>query len=91
MVSAVATLVILAVGAVFGLVAYAIMPGRRNVPIWAAILIGMAGMLLGTLLAKAFGVEDTPGVDWIELAIQFVLAVVGVALVAGLRSRRPAS
>jgi uncharacterized membrane protein YeaQ/YmgE (transglycosylase-associated protein family) len=84
----VATLVILVVGAVFGLIAYLIVPGRRNVPIWAAILIGMVGMLLGSLLANAFGVGDTQGIDWIELLIQFVLAVVGVALVASLRSRR---
>jgi uncharacterized membrane protein YeaQ/YmgE (transglycosylase-associated protein family) len=87
----VATLVILIVGAVFGLIAYLIVPGRRNVPIWAAILIGMAGMLLGSLLANAFGVEDTQGIDWIELLIQFAVAVVGIGLVAVLRSRRPAS
>ena len=87
----VATLVILIVGAVFGLIAYLIVPGRRNVPIWAAILIGMAGMLQGSLLANAFGVEDTQGIDWIELLIQFAVAVVGIGLVAVLRSRRPAS
>jgi uncharacterized membrane protein YeaQ/YmgE (transglycosylase-associated protein family) len=87
----VATLVILVVGTVFGLIAYLIVPGRRNVPIWAAILIGMASMLLGSLLANAFGVDDTQGIDWIELLIQFALAVAGVGLVAGLRSHRPAS
>jgi uncharacterized membrane protein YeaQ/YmgE (transglycosylase-associated protein family) len=83
----VATLVILLVGAVFGVIAYLVVPGRRNVPIWAAILLGMVGMLLGSLLANVFGVGDTQGVDWIELLIQFVLAVAGVALVAGVRSR----
>jgi uncharacterized membrane protein YeaQ/YmgE (transglycosylase-associated protein family) len=88
---AIATLVILVVGAIFGLIAYLIVPGRRNVPIWAAILIGMAGMLLGSLLANVFGVGDTQGIDWIELLIQFVLALAGVALVAGMRSRRQAS
>jgi uncharacterized membrane protein YeaQ/YmgE (transglycosylase-associated protein family) len=86
-----ATLVILVVGAVFGLIAYLVVPGRRNVPIWAAILIGMVGMLLGSLLANLFGVGDTEGIDWIELLIQFVLAVVGVALVAGMRSRHRVS
>jgi uncharacterized membrane protein YeaQ/YmgE (transglycosylase-associated protein family) len=91
MVVAVATLVILVVGVIFGLIAYLIVPGRRNVPIWVAILIGMAGMLLGSLLANVLGVGDSQGVDWIELLIQFVLAVVGVGLVAGLRSRRHAS
>jgi uncharacterized membrane protein YeaQ/YmgE (transglycosylase-associated protein family) len=88
---AVATLVILVVGAVFGLVAYLIVPGRRNVPIWAAILVGMAGMLLGSVLANAFGVGNTQGIDWIELLIQFVLAVAGVAVLAGLRSGRHVS
>ncbi len=87
---AVATLVILVVGAVFGLIAYLIV-GRRHVPVWAAVLIGMAAMLLGSLVANAFGVGDTQGIDWIELLIQFALAVFGVALVAGLRSRRHAS
>jgi uncharacterized membrane protein YeaQ/YmgE (transglycosylase-associated protein family) len=81
-----ATLVILLVGAVFGLIAYLIVPWRRNVPIWAAILLGMVGMLLGSLLANVFGIGETQGIDWIELVIQFVLAVVGVALVAGMRS-----
>jgi hypothetical protein len=59
----VATLVILVVGAIFGLIAYLIVPG----------------------------VSDTQAIDWIELLIQFVLAVAGVALVAGIRSRRQAS
>ena len=87
----IATLVILVVGAIFGLIAYLIVPGRRNVPIWAAILIGMIGMLLGSLLASVFDVSDTQGVDWIELLIQFALAVAGVALVAGMRSRHQVS
>jgi hypothetical protein len=51
----------------------------------------MAGMLLGSLPANVFGVGDTQGIDWIELLIQFVLALAGVALVAGMRSRRQAS
>jgi len=84
----VATILILVVGAVFGVLAYLVMPGRRNVPIWAAILIGVVAMVLGSLLANVFGVGDTDGVDWVELLIQLVLAVVGVAAVAGLRRSR---
>jgi len=44
--------------------------------------------LLGTLVAGLFGVADTRGVDWIELALQVGFAAGGVALVDGLRSRR---
>ena len=84
----VATILILVVGAVFGVLAYLVMPGRRNVPIWAAILIGVVAMVLGSLLANLFGVGDTDGVDWVELLIQLVLAMVGVAAVAGLRRSR---
>jgi len=84
----VATILILVVGAVFGVLAYLVMPGRRNVPIWAAILVGVVAMVLGSLLANLFGVGDTDGVDWVELLIQLVLAVVGVAAVAGLRRSR---
>jgi len=91
MVEVIATLVVLFLGALFGLIAYLLVPGRRNVPIWAAILIGMAAMVIGTLLADLLGAGDSGGVDWIELAIQFALAVAGVAAVAGLRSRRRAA
>ena len=87
----IATLLILVVGTIFGLLAYLVVPGRRNVPIWAAILIGMAAMVLGSLLANLFGVGDTRGVDWVELLIQLVVAVLGVAVVVGLRSRRRVS
>lgn len=38
--------------------------------------------------APTIGVDDTRGVDWIELALQVGRAAVGVSLVAGLRSRR---
>lgn len=88
MVVVVATLVTLVVGAIFGLIAYLIMPGRNSVPIWAAILIGMVAMPLGALLANVFGVSDTPGFDWIELLVQVSLVVAGVAVVAGVRSRQ---
>ena len=84
----IATLLILVVGTIFGLIAYLVIPGRRNVPVWAAILIGMASMVLGSLLANLFGLGDTQGVDWMELLIQLMLAVAGVAIVAGVRSRR---
>lgn len=84
----IATLLILVVGTIFGLLAYLVVPGRRNVPVWAAVLIGMAAMALGSLLANLLGVGDTQGVDWWELLVQLVLAVVGVAVVAGVRSRR---
>ena len=49
------------------------------------ILVGVVAALLGTWIASLIGVETTPGIDWIELLFQVVLAAIGVALVAGAR------
>ena len=51
-------------------------------------MIGIVAALIGTYLASLVGVQDTAGVDWIELLFQVVLAAVGVAAVSGNRSRR---
>jgi uncharacterized membrane protein YeaQ/YmgE (transglycosylase-associated protein family) len=67
-----------------------LLPGRQNIPMWLTVVVGIGAALLGTVLASAVGVRDTAGIDWVELFIQLVLAVIGVALVSGVsgRSRR---
>jgi hypothetical protein len=40
------------------------------------------------VIARAIGVADTKGIDWIELLFQVILAAIGVALVVGLGNRR---
>jgi uncharacterized membrane protein YeaQ/YmgE (transglycosylase-associated protein family) len=52
------------------------------------MVIGVVAALIGTVIARALGVARTPGIDWIELLIQVVLAAVGVALVVGIGGRR---
>jgi hypothetical protein len=37
------------------------------------------------------GVQDTPGIDWIEVVVQIVVAAVGVSLVAGMYGRKSVS
>jgi hypothetical protein len=44
--------------------------------------------LLGTFVAAAIGVDDTRGVDWIELILQIGFAAVGVAIAAAVKQRR---
>ncbi|WP_433301922.1 GlsB/YeaQ/YmgE family stress response membrane protein [Actinoplanes sp. CA-030573] len=78
----------LIVGLIIGALGRLVVPGKQNIPIWLTMVIGIVAALLGTVLARAFGVADTKGFDWIELAFQVVLAAVGVALVAGIGSRR---
>ena len=76
------------IGAIIGALARLILPGRQNIPIWLTMVIGVVAALLGTVIARAIGVADTKGVDWIELLFQVVLAAIGVALVVGLGNRR---
>jgi uncharacterized membrane protein YeaQ/YmgE (transglycosylase-associated protein family) len=78
----------LIVGLIIGALGRLVVPGRQNIPIWLTMVIGVVAALLGTVIARAVGVADTKGVDWIELLFQVVLAAVGVALVAGISGRR---
>ena len=76
------------VGLIIGALGRLVVPGKQNIKIWLTLLIGVVAALLGTLLAGLIGVDETDGIDWIELALQIALAAGGVALVAGTR-RRP--
>jgi len=78
----------LIVGLVIGALGRLVVPGKQNIPIWLTIVVGIVAALLGTVLARAFGVADTKGFDWIEFLFQVVLAAIGVALVAGIGTRR---
>ena len=78
----------LIVGLIIGALGRLVVPGKQNIPIWLTLVIGVVAALLGTVLAKAVGVNDTSGVDWIELLFQVVLAAIGVAIVAGSGRRR---
>jgi uncharacterized membrane protein YeaQ/YmgE (transglycosylase-associated protein family) len=78
----------LIVGLIIGALGRLVVPGKQNIPIWLTLVIGVVAALLGTVIARAFGVANTNGVDWIELLFQVVLAAIGVALVAGVGGRR---
>ena len=76
------------VGAIIGALGRLVLPGRQNIGIVATILVGIVAALIGTVIAGALGVRHTPGIDWIQLIIQVVLAAIGVALIAGAGGRR---
>ncbi|MGC4893689.1 GlsB/YeaQ/YmgE family stress response membrane protein [Micromonospora sp. DT31] len=76
------------IGLIIGALGRLVVPGKQNIPIWLTLLIGVVAAILGTLVAGAFGVDDTGGVDWIELALQVVFAAIGVAIFAGMYGRR---
>lgn len=76
------------VGLVIGALGRLFAPGKQNISILVTIIVGILAALLGTWIAGMVGVEDTGGIDWIELAIQIGLAVVGVTIAANLLGRR---
>ena len=78
----------LVIGLIIGALGRLIVSGKPNIPVWLTMLVGVVAAFVGTLIASALGVNDTKGIDWIELVIQLVLAAGGVALVAGLYGRR---
>jgi uncharacterized membrane protein YeaQ/YmgE (transglycosylase-associated protein family) len=76
------------VGIVIGGLGRLVVPGKQRIPLWLTMVIGIIAALIGTAIAGALGVADTGGVDWIQLAIQVVLAAGGVVLVSGASGRR---
>jgi uncharacterized membrane protein YeaQ/YmgE (transglycosylase-associated protein family) len=78
----------LIVGLIIGALGRLVVPGRQKISIWLTLLIGIVAALLGTLLAAAVDVAETPGIDWVELVLQVGLAAAGVALLEGFRGRR---
>lgn len=76
------------VGLVIGALGRLVVPGKQDISIWWTLAIGIVAAFVGTLLAGAIGVADTPGIDWIELVLQVGLAAGGVVLVSGLTGRR---
>ncbi len=71
------------IGAIIGVLGRLIVSGKQNLSIVATVVVGIIAALLGTLLARLFGVADTGGIDWIEHILQVVLAAVGVSVLAG--------
>jgi len=76
------------IGAIIGVLARLVLPGRQAIGILLTIVIGILGALIGTWLAQQVGVATTDGIDWIEILFQIGVAAVGVALVSGVSSRR---
>ncbi len=76
------------IGAIIGVLGRLLARGRQRIGVLGTILVGIVAALVGTFLAYLIGVKDTPGVDWIELALQIGLAVIFVSAVSGSRRRR---
>jgi uncharacterized membrane protein YeaQ/YmgE (transglycosylase-associated protein family) len=73
-------------GAILGVLARLILPGRQNISVLATVVIGILAAFLGGLVATWAGVGETSGVDWLRHLIQIVFAIVGVYITARVSS-----
>ncbi|GAA2929670.1 MULTISPECIES: GlsB/YeaQ/YmgE family stress response membrane protein [Streptomycetaceae] len=76
------------IGVIIGVLGRLVLPGRQHIGILWTLLVGIGAAFLGTAIAAGLGVADSKGIDWIELLIQIALAVVGVAALERVKSRR---
>ena len=82
-------LLALVVGAIIGVVARLVMPGKQNVGMLMTVLLGSAGGLLGSAIASHFGyVNANGGVAWIPFFIGVGLAIVFIAAYEAVTGRR---
>jgi len=73
-------------GAIVGVLARLVLPGKQNINLIMTVVLGIAGALIGYYLAGALGVAATSGIDWIRGIISVIVAaalVVGYGMVTG--------
>lgn len=72
-------------GLIIGLLGKLAAPGDKdNIPLWATLLCGVGGVLLGGAIYRAFGGNGSAGIDWtrwiVAIATAAVLTVVASSL-----------
>ena len=75
-------------GAVIGMLARLVLPGKQNMGLLITIVLGVLGALLGYWLAGLLGVCATGGIDWIRWAISIAVAAVLVVIYGSITGRK---
>jgi uncharacterized membrane protein YeaQ/YmgE (transglycosylase-associated protein family) len=77
------------VGAIIGLVARLVMPGKQNIGMIMTVVLGALGGLIGSWAAGYFGYHNTNGgIAWIPFFVGVGAAVVLIAVYESLTGRR---
>ncbi len=80
------------VGAIIGVVARLIMPGKQKIGMIMTVLLGAVGGLIGSAVASQLGYHNANGgVAWIPFFIGIVVAVFLIAVYQVLTGRRSRS
>ena len=85
-------LLAIVVGAIIGLVARLVMPGKQNIGMIMTIVLGAVGGWIGSWAASYFGYHNANGgIAWIPFFIGVAAAVVLIAIYESLTGRRSRS
>ena len=76
------------VGAVIGVVARLVMPGKQSIGMIMTVVLGALGGLIGSAVANAFGYHNANGgIAWIPLIVGVVVAVILIAVYEAVTGR----
>lgn len=74
-------------GAVIGMLARLVLPGRQNISAVVTVILGILGALAGYFIWGAMGGGDTGGIDWIRWIISIIVAAVLVVAYGAITGR----
>ena len=75
-------------GLIIGALARLFKPGRQNIGLLATLLLGVAGSVIGGVIANLLGTGDIWELNWIGFIVAVVAAVVLLGIVEGATSKR---
>ncbi len=77
------------VGAIIGVVARLVMPGKQSIGMIMTVVLGAVGGLIGSAVAGQFGYHNANGgIAWIPFFIGVAAAVVLIAIYEAVTGRR---
>jgi len=74
---------LIVIGIVIGILARLVMPGRQHIGVLMTILLGIAGALVGGIVASAIGEGDIFELNFIGTIVGIAAAVLLIALAEG--------
>ena len=74
-------------GAVIGILARAVLPGRQSISAVVTVILGILGALIGYWVWGQIRSGDTNGIDWIRWIISIIMAIVFISAYLAIRGR----
>jgi uncharacterized membrane protein YeaQ/YmgE (transglycosylase-associated protein family) len=77
------------VGAIIGVVARLVMPGKQSIGMIMTVVLGAVGGLIGSAVAAQFGYHNANGgIAWVPFFVGVAAAVILIAIWEGVTGRR---